>query len=207
MNIYHDIVPEQQRISLVKSPEYQDMKMGQYLFWKGWWHEEPNDIIQETLMLMWKGKVDEKKYYNGGIEYWVNKIGGEHYGQWHQDIVETDDDENVRGRYYIPGDLSMVYYPYVHELKGGYLELADLEKPVSKADFRIWLRKLDPMNIERIKPRQGSAVLYNSSRVHRVAPVYSGRRDALASTIWTNTPETFKHPPGVNPNDDRYDED
>ena len=206
MELIHNCLTEQQRLQLVKSEVYTNIEMGDYRFWEGWWKSDPKDQIEETLMHLWKGKIDESKYQSGGIEYWVNRITGEHHGQWHQDIVETADDDNVYGKYYVPGDMSMVYYPYIHELKGGYLELADLEQPVSKADFRIWLRKLDPINVERVKPRQNMAVLYNSSRVHRVAPVYSGRRDALASTVWHNTPETFKHKPGVNPNDDRHDE-
>ena len=199
MIIYRDIIDDQKRQELVHSVEYQNARRGQYFFWRGWWHTPPKNKIEEVLELLWKDKIDVDLYADGGVEYWMNKTVGPTRNQWHQDVVEV---ETSGSKLYVPGDRSIVYYPYVFDLSGGYLELADYNTVGDKSSFRTWLRMLDQSNIERIKPETNMAVSYESARAHRVAPNYDGVREALASTLWRNTPETFKHASQENSNVD-----
>ena len=170
--------------------EYNTMETGDYRFWN-FAKDKPRNGIEAALLKLWrKVGVDAYRYQDGGIEYWLNKSNGVVNSQWHQDLVEKDSEGTTR---YVPGEMSMVFYPYVFGLQGGYLELADYEACSTKHDFRTHLRKLDPANVERIKPRTNLAVCYKASRMHRVAPIYGGARHALASTLWLERPPAFKN--------------
>ena len=180
LKIYDDHIDDKVRESLVHSNEYQSFNQEDYRWWD---FKTPTDQIQETLNHIWKDLINFDDY--AGIEYWVTKLEGESSGIWHLDLVEQ---EQHKG--YNPGDLTVVYYPWV-DCTGGFLELMCNDNRPSRDEMYLMLRRLDPNILERIQPITNRAVFFNSNRVHRMSRMYSGTREMLASTVWKKKPLTF----------------
>lgn len=186
MEIFDNYIPERIRNDLVHDKEYQERPLGMYTFWDMKDFNKPNSKIEWALHHIWKDRINKYDFRNGGIEWWINKSDGPASNPWHLDLVEAEQDE-----VYEPASLTVAYYPWI-DCVGGFLEILDNQKSKSKQEFRMTLRSMDPhTQVERIKPKTNRAVFYDSYRIHRVARIYSGRRECLASSAWIKKPLTF----------------
>lgn len=164
--------------------------MPDYNYWTGWWNEKPRNIVEETIIDLWKSLPINFTEY-GGFEYWQRNLHEGFLGQleWHQDTGEYHYKDND---YWI-ADKSLIYYPYVSKnCIGGYLEIADYYKRGTLEESYKASRCIDYNMVERIRPITNRMVLIDSSQMHRVTPVYKGQRICLATSIWKKTPKFFK---------------
>ena len=186
MEIFDNYIPEHVRENLVHDEEYSYTPMGQYTFWEMSRFNNPTSPIEKALHYIWKDRINPQDFPDGGIEWWINKSEGPASNPWHLDLVEAEQQTE-----YQSASLTVAYYPWI-DCVGGFLEILDNERSNSKDEFRTILRSMDPhTQVERIKPKTNRAVFYDSYRVHRVARVYSGVRECLASSVWVKKPLTF----------------
>lgn len=186
MEIFDNYIPERIRTELVHDKEYQETPMGKYSFWDMENFNRPDSKIEWALHHIWKDRINKYDFRNGGIEWWINKSDGPASNPWHLDLVEAEQQTE-----YQSASLTVAYYPWV-DCVGGFLEILDNKRSNSKEEFRTIIRSMDPhTQVERIKPKTNRAVFYDSYRIHRVARVYSGTRECLASSAWIKKPLTF----------------
>lgn len=193
MKIFDNYIPENIRENLVHDEEYSYTPMGQYTFWEMTRFNNPISPIEKALHHIWKDRINPQDFPDGGIEWWINKSQGPASNPWHIDLIEAEQQEEYNSAYQ-----TVAYYPWI-DCVGGFLEILDNKKSNSKDEFRTILRSMDPhTQVERIKPKTNRAVFYDSYRVHRVARVYSGVRECLASSVWVKKPLTFNNKASYN---------
>jgi len=193
LKVFDKHIREKFREELVHDKEYQEFPNSQYNFWDMKDFRNPKTKIEIALHQIWKDLIDPDKFKDGGIEYWINKSNGHTGNRWHLDVIEAEQQNQYNSAY-----LTVAYYTYI-DCKGGYLEIIDNQRSNSKKEFNNIIRLLDESTqVERIKPITGRAVFYDSYRIHRVARVYSGMRECLASSVWTKKPLTFNNKSSYN---------
>ena len=193
LKIIDNIIPEKLREDLVHDEEYLQRPMLKYTFWDMKDFNNPKSKIESALHYIWKDLINPDDFPEGGIEWWINKSNGPAKNLWHLDLIEAEQQKE-----YNSAHLTVAYYPYI-DCVGGYLELLDNKKSNSKDLFNETVRKLDVhTEVERFKPITNRAIFYNSYRIHRVAAVYSGVRECLASSVWTKKPLTFNNKSSYN---------
>ena len=193
LKVFDKHIREKFREELVHDKEYQEFPNSQYNFWDMKDFKNPKTKIEIALHQIWKDLINPDQFVDGGIEYWINKSNGHTANRWHLDVIEAEQQNQYNSAY-----LTVAYYPYI-DCKGGYLEIIDNQRSNSKKEFNNIIRLLDESTqVERIKPITGRAVFYDSYRIHRVARVYSGIRECLASSVWTKKPLTFNNKSSYN---------
>lgn len=193
IKIIDNLISEQLRKDLVHDEEYQQRPMGMYTFWDMKDFNNPKSKIEIALHHIWKDLINPEDFPEGGIEWWINKSNGPAKNRWHLDVVEAEQQTE-----YNSAHLTVAYYPYV-DCIGGYLELLDNEKSKSKTTFDDIMRKIDiHTEVERFKPVTNRGIFYESFRIHRVAAVYSGIRECIASSVWKKKPLTFNNKSSYN---------
>lgn len=193
LKIFDNHIREKFRDELVHDKEYLEYPHKKYSFWDMSSFKNPKSKIEMALHQIWKDLIKPEDFPEGGIEYWINKSNGHADNRWHLDVIEAETQSE-----YNSAHLTVAYYPYVNCL-GGFLEIIDNKKSKSKDHFNETLRLLDESTqVERIKPVTNRAVFYNSHRIHRVAKIFNGQRDCLASSVWTKKPLTFNNKSSYN---------
>lgn len=173
--------------NLAETKAYQTMP--QYNYWKGWWTENPRNPVEEVIKLLWQDLIDPNDYLEGGFEYWSRVFDNSGFLEWHQDTCEI----HYTGEKYEIADKSLVYYVEVsYDLAGGVLEMAPYSERRGLEEVSKSAMCVDTSMVERIKPKENRFVLMESSQMHRVTPIYKGKRKNLASSIWKQTPKMFK---------------
>ena len=173
--------------NIVNSKAYSTLPV--YNFWKGWWVEEPRNIVEKTLKVLWEKKINTDDFKNGGIEYWTRCF--KDYGslEWHQDTCEN----HYLGKEYLIAGCSQVYYVEVSDdLEGGYFEAAPYRYRLDLKTHGKEVLNLDSNKIERIKPKEGRCIFMDSAQMHRVTKIYKGTRKNLTSSLWQNVPDFYK---------------
>lgn len=119
----------------------------------------------ELLKEIW-GQIDPETNY-AGVEYWSNGYINQNTLDWHKDKDEYI--FNTIGNFVHPF-IGSVWYGHTSKIVGGYLEI--------KRNGEL----------ERIEPVPNRLVIFDSHSLHRVAPVITGTRRAIASNVWINKP-------------------
>ena len=191
LKVFDDHIENVDRVSLLHSEDYQSIQQGDYRFWKMSEFDTPNNTIEQALHEIWKDIINPIDYKEGGIEYWVTKSKGDASAVWHVDTPGPGYgiDNMSHFSMEIPPAHTIVYYPWVENLQGGFLEIICNEQYPTTDQMFETLKKLDPNTIERFQPITNRAILFDSHRIHRIAKMYSGSREMIASTIWTKIPQ------------------
>ena len=159
-----------------------------YNYWRGWWNEKPRNIIEIVIKQLWENYIDVDKCKEGGFEYWGRTLDKGGHLEWHQDTGEY----NYFNENYWCSDKSLLYYPKVSDdCIGGFLELAPYKLRGTLKQSQTAGRQVNTNEVERIKPVTDRMVFFDSARLHRVTPVYSGVRYNLATAFWSKTPQFF----------------
>lgn len=175
--------------NVAKSKSYQSLPT--YNFWRGWWKEDPRNIVEETLKVLWEGKINVDFYREGGIEYWSRCFENHGSLEWHQDTCE--DHYADKNKKYEIANYSQVYYVEVSDnLEGGVLEINPYRHRVDLKTHDKFILNLDSSKIERIKPENGRTVFMDSAQSHRVTKITQGIRKNLSSSFWLKTPNFYK---------------
>lgn len=134
-------------------------------WYEGWWERKPETFWERIIYNIWKHYPDVAAAK--GFEWWTNThVGGTL--DWHQD---KDEELCTQMNRVICPEQGIVFYPYQHDVEGGFLEIA---------------RKDDLDAIERIAPIYNRLVMFDPSNYHRVSKVYSGQRRAFVVNLWMN---------------------
>ena len=107
----------------------------------------------------WYGIPDEAV----GYEYWTNVLYPDKGLDWHVDPDEVLKSHTGEVRCPLYG---CILYSNHENLSGGFLEIQHEDE------------------LERIRPVPNRAVFFDVSKLHRVAPVLTGKRNALSVNVW-----------------------
>lgn len=157
----------------VKQENWSDEFQEKTMWYPGWWVREPENVWEQTILTIWKDLISDTSKIQG-IEYWLNVLPAGGDMQWHFDRDET---AYERDKSIFSPAIGSVYYPIPHQVRGGYLEMQDEVK-----------------EIERLAPVFNRMVIFQSSNLHRVTPVYFGPRFVFVTNIWTEKiPEAYQN--------------
>lgn len=173
--------------NVANSKSYKSLPI--YNFWKGWWQEDPRNIVEETLKVLWEGKINVDSYHEGGIEYWSRNFENHGSLEWHQDTCE----DHYAGEKYLVADYSQIYYVEVSDnLEGGMLEINPYRSRFDLETHDKQILNLDLNKVERIKPESGRTIFMDSAQSHRVSKIIKGTRKNLVSSFWSKIPPLYK---------------
>jgi len=159
-----------------------------YNYWRGWWKQEPRNIIEILIQKLWQDYINVDECIDGGFEYWARTIQNGGALEWHQDTGEY----YYLDKNYWCSDQSLLFYPKVSDdCIGGFLELAPYAIRGTLENSQSASRVIDTNQVERIKPVTDRMILFDSAQLHRVTPVYQGVRYNLAVSLWKKSPAFF----------------
>lgn len=127
---------------------------------------EQQSLWIDLLKEIW-GQVDPDTNY-AGVEYWSNGYINQNTLDWHKDKDEHI--FNTTGELVHPF-IGSVWYGHTDKIVGGYLEIQRNGE------------------LERFEPVPNRLIIFDSYSLHRVAPILTGTRRAIASNVWINKPE------------------
>lgn len=166
------ITDEDELLKFSNKESWADQFQHQTMWYEGWWKREPENVWEETVRKIWEPlKVDQEKTH--GFEFWINVLPTGGFLNWHQDKDEME--ANDTGKVITPKK-GTLYYPVPHVVSGGYLEVQN-----------------EQHEIERIAPAFNRLIIFDSSLLHRVSPVYHGPRFVFITNLWEgHTPKAFQ---------------
>ena len=148
-------------------------------WWDGWWKNEPRNICEQFISIVWKQFTNLENKIDG-FEYWSNMHQSGNGLNWH---VDKDEKLSKEKKQTIMPTLGLVYYAVSNNLEGGYLEIANSRDR----------ENIDPNKIERIKPLENRLIMFDPSFPHRVSKITTGLRRAIIVNAWPHKPYTFEN--------------
>jgi|TARA_B110000438_G_scaffold303800_1_gene367553 hypothetical protein len=151
---------------------------GNYTWWDGWFNSPANTTKKQLIQYIWKDNCP-LSYSIGlnGFEYWTGVYGpnegvqelGTHFDK---DELHWERTGGSEGGEVLRPEIGTVYYPKDVPFTGGYLEI---EHPDGV--------------MERIQAKYNRLIIFDAGTcLHRVTPVESGTRYAIAINLWDHIP-------------------
>ena len=172
MIVIDDFVKDEALLNEINQDETFFGPNGNFMWWGGWWNSEANTLKKRLIEYIWRYSSVVPQHNISGFEYWIgvygpdkpNKDLGTHYDKDELRYKETG--EIVRPV------IGTVFYPKNIEFEGGYLEIES-----------------GGSQMEVIKPIYNRLIIFPAGEyAHRVTPVTSGVRHAIAINLWDLDP-------------------
>jgi predicted 2-oxoglutarate/Fe(II)-dependent dioxygenase YbiX len=172
MVIIDDFIKDQNLLNDINKDSTFFGPNGNFMWWDGWWNSPVDTVKKRLIEYIWKDNsfLDLKGIF--GFEYWTGVYGP---SKEHKDLpTHFDKDELLyeeTGKMVSPV-MGTVFYPSPIPFEGGYLEID------SKGE-----------KTEVIQAKYNRLVIFPAGDLpHRVTPVLSGTRHAIAINLWNQVP-------------------
>ena len=149
-----------------------------YHWWDGWWNSPADTMKKRLIEYIWRYNCPSDHIYQlYGFEYWIGVYSSEDNEDGNNDNLNMhfDKDEfwhKETGELRTP-IMGTVYYPWNHDIDGGYLEVFSKEGQ-------------EP---ERIEAKPNRLIIFPAGEYpHRVTQVTRGTRYAIAINLWDVLP-------------------
>jgi hypothetical protein len=149
-----------------------------YHWWDGWWNSPADTIKKRLIQYIWRDNCPPDHIYElYGFEYWVGTYSASEVGDGNTDNLNMhfDKDEfwfKETGELRVP-IMGTVFYPWEHDIDGGYLEVFSKEGE-------------EP---ERIAAVPNRLIIFPAGKYpHKVTQVTRGTRYAIAINLWDVEP-------------------